>query len=273
MVNSNNINLKVATSSKYSRTYFIIGLLLGLLLGIYVSLKFIQQDNSIDYMPISIQTVTDTATKIKVKKRKKKPIKKSVVKIRNNSKKKIAKNDSLTNDSISLDTNDIIIESDSIQNVNDSINLKTISNKPDSIINEPNDSLRYEVLKVGNKDSDNDIHIAKNELIYAIFVRPQGNRNDFLCSTNYNSKRDSLLINNIKDSDEDGLYVEFWRSPINYTGYKLSHNTLVLFGIYQYTSIQLKYLKNGVLELEYLDNKYNLKCSEDFIPINLKSNL
>lgn len=261
----------MATNNKYSRTYFIIGLLLGLLLGIFASLKFIQRDIKPEYTPINIILNSDTISNQGIK-NSKKNAKKKILKDGNNiSITESIEIDSLSSDSIVLDSNDIAFENDSIGK--DSISVKIASTKSDSISEVSDYSLKYEVLNIDKHNSDGDIHIAKNELIYAIFAQPEGNKNDFLCNTNYNSKRDSLLINNIKETDADGLYVEFWRSPINYTGYKLSNNTLVLFGIYQYTSISLKYLENGVIELDYLDNKFNLKCTESFIAINLKSNL
>lgn len=265
----------MATNNKYSRTYFIIGLLIGLLLGIYLSLKYIQRKNFPTSVPITIQVYEDSSEAKNLKKIKQK------IKIKT-SKKENASYDTaridtlnLSNDMLEKDSSEIVFDNDSSAKVNDSIALNIANNKTDTVENKSDDSLIYKVLKIGEQNhnvNNGDIRIANNELIYAIYVVPQGNRDDFLCNSNQNEKRDSLLVNNIKEADDNGLYVEFWRSPINYTGYKLSKNTLVLFGIYQYTSIMLRYLQNGILELEYLDNKINLKCTDDFISLNLKSN-
>ncbi len=247
-------------NNNYTRTYFIIGLLIGLLIGIYASMKYIERNQKSQFIPITIQSITDTVDNKVLKKSK--PKKKKTTKSKHNTKRKIEK-DSLFNisDSTNLQKKDSTNRIDSSTIVSSSTDSLAVSNADDSI-----DSMQYEVINIGETNSD-EIKIEKDELIYAIYIRPQGDRNNFLC--NSNTKRDSILINNITSRKDDGIYVEFWRSPVNYTGYKLSHNTLVLYGIYQYTSINLKYLPNGILELRYLDNLFNLKCTDDFVSLNL----
>lgn len=261
----------MSTNNKYSRTYFIVGLLLGLLIGIYASLKFIERRDSTKYMPITIETSIDSSNEKVIKEPKSTPKAKPRKKLRDKQTIKKQSNDSIVPDTL-LSKTDSTSTIDSIKYDTISHNIAIIDSTFDSTNEEILDTLVYQVLNIGENSSDDNIHIAKNELIYAIYVKPQGQRSDFLCNSHSNKKRDSLLVNNVTNQNEDGIYVEFWRSPVNYTGYQLNHNTLVLFGVYQYTSIRLTYLPNGVLELNYLDKRYNLKCTDDFLPLNINQN-
>ncbi len=114
------------------------------------------------------------------------------------------------------------------------------------------------------------VKIAKNELIYSMYVIPQGAQSDFLCRTV--NATDSLINNLQKESSksENGLYVEFWRSPINTIGYQLTSNTLILFGFYEYQAVKLKYLPNGLIRLQYLENSFDIGCNDDFTSLVLK---
>jgi hypothetical protein len=203
-------------------------------------------------------------------KKKSKPKKRKQKKRKQKTKPQIT--DSLDTDSLQLLKDSILIDSllhDSLL----ALNIDSISNSTaifdsiysDSLIGNLKDTLQYTTLNIEPPANDNNIHIAKDELIYALYVLPQGKKSDFLCNTH--NKRDSLLANNIKSSGDDGLYVEFWHSPVNYSGYKLSNNTLVLFGVYEYTSIRLKYLPEGLLRLNYHYKTYDLKCTDQFIPL------
>lgn len=61
--------------------------------------------------------------------------------------------------------------------------------------------------------------------------------------------------------------VEFWKSPINYRGYKLGRNKLVLFGIYRADDISLVSL-GSALYLKNHDYYFKLEPSEDFLTLN-----
>jgi hypothetical protein len=164
------------------------------------------------------------------------------------------------------------LSSDSISHNNQQASkiANTDLNTEDSITDQPMiENLDYRPLNIKSSRS-NDIHIAKNELIYAIYVIPQGSKNDFLCRTR--DSRDSILTNNMGAKTDEGMYVEFWRSPVNYSGYKLSNNTLVLFGIYEYTQIRLQYMSTGLLRLKYHEKIYDLKCTEEFNALILPKN-
>ncbi len=246
------------------------GLLIGLIIGLIVS--YSQRDNNTEsnYFPITFQSETPIKVDKVDKPESREKKKKSKVNI---------KQSQLPIDSISIDSNAIISDSLNVDSLlNDSISMLDIDSIDDSIYttdslfkestyDNMDDTLQYTTLNIEPTSSD-EIHIAKDELIYALYVLPQGLKSDFLCKSKNN--RDSLLTNNITRNSDNGLYVEFWHSPVNYTGYKLSSNTLVLFGVYEYTSIRLKYLPDGLLRLHYHRRSYDLKCTDVFIPLLIK---
>lgn len=234
---------------KYSRAYFIIGLLVGLLIGLYFNFRNKTTETTETYTPLYITQSDDTKTDVK------KPIKKK-------RKKKIK----ITQDSLEIDSMHTNIDSlinDSL--INDTLLGDTLINNIDSI-NILGDSLEYRILQI-EPSNDDDIQLSKDELIYAMYAYPEGAKSDFTCKSN--GKLDSVLVNNTTKRTDNGIYIEFWHSPINYSGYKLGFNTLILYGFYEYTSINLKYMNNGQLLLKYKGHKYILKCTDEFINLEL----
>ncbi len=251
----------LTTKQSFTRTYFIIGIIIGLLLAIVYNYRAqkkysIQQSKKEEI----ISKRNDNKTKTTIKKLKPKHKKKK--KSNNNAILKtdtlvgdtITKKDTISNDSIVL-----IQIPDSV--IHDSININ------DSVLFPENDSLEFEILQI-EETKNSDITIAQDELIFAILAFPSGQKDLFACTTK--NDYDSVLVNNVSHRVKDGLYIEFWRSPLNYTGYRLNTNSLVLFGFYEYTTIKLRYTKDGFLELKYKNNTFMLNCTDDFKPLHLK---
>lgn len=65
----------------------------------------------------------------------------------------------------------------------------------------------------------------------------------------------------------DNYAVEFWKSPINYRGYKLGRSKIVLFGIYQADDIALLSIGN-TLFLKNRDFYFKLEPTENFLSLN-----
>ena len=261
------------TKQLYSRTFFIIGIIIGLGFAIIYNYKTKINNEKQDIARIVEQNnISDTTTELKEAKIVKAEIKtEKIVKKKIISKKEPIKVN--TDTAILIDSIKIaIIENDSLRNdsifLNDSIIEDTVivNYDEDTIFAPEDDSLEYKLLEIEPNNSE--INIVKDELIYANILYPSGNKDNFGCNTN--SDYDSILVNNVVRSTKDGLYVEFWHSPINSTGYKLSHNTLVLYGFYEYKNIELKYLKNGFIELKYKNNTLLLQCNDNFTPLHIE---
>lgn len=104
-----------------------------------------------------------------------------------------------------------------------------------------------------------DVEVARDELLFINNVK--------IKSINTDSKRiDSLLID---DNPKTNNYVrvEFWKSPINYSGYKLGSNKLVLFGVYEPEKMKLEQAGDQLLMI-YKGLAYELQQSEEFVQLD-----
>jgi hypothetical protein len=62
------------------------------------------------------------------------------------------------------------------------------------------------------------------------------------------------------------LQVEFWESPLNFSGYKMSKNSLILYGLDQIESVSLL-LHDEVLFLKYHGIYFPLALTSEFLPL------
>lgn len=93
---------------------------------------------------------------------------------------------------------------------------------------------------VFNTDGGDDIVVRKDELISEKVVS--------LVNLDGTNLIDSIRSKEAGIREEPGksITVEFWQSPLNYKGYKLSRNRLVLFGFDQEEQVSLYRLDNAV---------------------------
>lgn len=62
------------------------------------------------------------------------------------------------------------------------------------------------------------------------------------------------------------LRVEFWKSPVNYSGYRLTESRLVLFGVFAIDSVNL-IQREDALWLVVMGDRFSLKETYDFKPL------
>ncbi|MFA5782322.1 MAG: hypothetical protein WC868_08635 [Bacteroidales bacterium] len=118
-------------------------------------------------------------------------------------------------------------------------------------------------IDINTYSASDNIPIKKDQLIYAkSFTIPgidQFNNDD-------PDKIDSLLTDNKANTlnkFKNMFSVEFWKSPINYKGYKTGKNKLVLFGIDQFNMISFKML-NKTLYMKYISDYYQVDKTSEF---------
>lgn len=117
---------------------------------------------------------------------------------------------------------------------------------------------------VSSNDND-EIVVRKDEMIFVRNIKPSGESP----LNNDGQNLDSLLVDNNSNNIKILSYqVEFWKSPINYKGYKMDNDKIVLFGIYEYAKVKLRWT-NETLFLDYLDNVYKLEETSGFEPFVL----
>lgn len=128
------------------------------------------------------------------------------------------------------------------------------------------DSLPYadSILQSGNF-SDN-IIIRKDELLSIKTIELKN-----LDPPESMSHADSLLekVSEIREdrsnSQKRSMQIEFWKSPLNYKGYKLSKYNVILYGLTDTENLKI-YTLNGVLYMKNTSAVYKLEYNADFKP-------
>lgn len=103
----------------------------------------------------------------------------------------------------------------------------------------------------------NDITIKKDELLL---------RKNIILNIPIDTKLDSLMGITSQNANEQKVTVEFWKSPINYRGYKRSPNKIVIYGILNFNEVQF-ISKNKNVYLIDNNNKYSLKLTDEFLKL------
>lgn len=87
----------------------------------------------------------------------------------------------------------------------------------------------------------------------------------------HKSHTDSLLekVSDIKDNrDKNGkqsMQIEFWKSPLNYKGYKLSKYNVILYGLTDTQNLKL-YTLDAIFYMKHASVVYKLDYNSDFKP-------
>ena len=165
------------------------------------------------------------------------------------------KDSALLNDSLYVDSvNKNLVEKDSVEMIK---NNNTDSLNEDSIV-------EGETIST-SQQNENNIVVMKDKLV---FVRQINlTKSEEIADTTKNSYLDSLLTDQkyAKKKSPNIYRVEFWKSPINYKGYKLIKDKLILFGIEQFDLVSLNYF-NKKLYIKYLNDYYFIEETDNFRP-------
>lgn len=155
----------------------------------------------------------------------------------------------------------------------DKSTIKYDKTKRNSSYNSPTDTISDNYTSDTNtviSEGSNDIVIAKDEYLATRLIEVKGfNRNN-----SKDTKLDSILINDkTKANYTNIIKTEFWRSPINYKGYKFINNNLILFGIYDFDEVILEFSANK-LYMNYKNNYFYIEKTSNFQPlIQLKTKI
>ncbi len=77
---------------------------------------------------------------------------------------------------------------------------------------------------------------------------------------------DSLIGNTTSTSREQVFYVEFWESPLNSVGYKMSKTRIVFYGIKIYELAEINHHREKFY-LRYMNELYPLEFTNTFKPL------
>lgn len=123
------------------------------------------------------------------------------------------------------------------------------------------DSLLKDSSITSNQNTNENFIVRKDELLDSKNVQVVNLQNEEI------NPSDSLLekvsgIKNPKNS-VSSLKIEFWQSPINYKGYKMTKNKIVLFGINAEDNIKLFHLEDDIF-MKCNQNVFRLYFTDDF---------
>jgi hypothetical protein len=104
-------------------------------------------------------------------------------------------------------------------------------------------------------------------------------RDRMVQSQTYQIKKKKRILTSLDSLKDEGLnireesfgktlLIEFWESPINFTGYKLGKSKLVLYGINPQSKIQIEETGKDSLKLFEGDVLFNFVKTQEFKPIN-----
>jgi hypothetical protein len=127
------------------------------------------------------------------------------------------------------------------------------------------DSVLIDAYYLSAENKAKDVVVAKDELLFIKQIKVSG-----LSDKSGNNDLDSLLLDDrgLKAQKKNIVKVEFWKSPINYQGYKWDTRKLVLFGFYEFDYIKLKYF-DGNYYMQYGTLFYHLDLSDTFKSLSL----
>ena len=155
------------------------------------------------------------------------------------------------------------------QNAKDSANIYNDSIKTHQI----NPETRKNIPETLNPIIDNDnrnINVVKDELIYTLEIpidnKEQQKKNE------EESKLSNELTDNPQPVQKQNLLIEFWKSPLNYQGYRMSANRLVIYGLSDVETPEFLFYNNSLYLLYYNEKHdsydyYHLDNTEQFKPL------
>jgi hypothetical protein len=110
---------------------------------------------------------------------------------------------------------------------------------------------------------DRNINVVKEELIYTLEVPLEDK--DLQKKNEEESKLSNELTDNLQTSRKEMLLVEFWKSPLNYQGYRMSANNLIIYGFADIETPDFIFFNSSVF-MNDNDNYYHLENTEQFKP-------
>ncbi|HTB06936.1 MAG TPA: hypothetical protein VK806_08295 [Bacteroidia bacterium] len=133
----------------------------------------------------------------------------------------------------------------------------------DTLTNGPGNA---DSLIAEKEQSDSNIVVMTNQLI-TVSSLPVKNI-DSVSSNKSNARSDSMLasMTNTSEEEDPSVYrVEFWQSPLNFKGYKMSIGKLVLYGINSTGHVALVKSDDGYYLLAN-QSAYKVMYTDDFKP-------
>lgn len=230
----------MAEEKKSRLTFLLLGVLIGLVIGVMALLVVQFNNKPANDEKVAESTIERIADKVLtllyLKKEKEEPKEENApALIVNNNKSKTSK----ITDSTAIQPQ-VVAEADSVK-----------KNYSDTV------SVYNEII------TEEDITIKKDE-----FIESRNIDVVIIGDVDMKSQSDSLLeetadVQIEKNNSKVSFTVEFWKSPINYRGYKMGKNKLILFGINPDDTIKLYWMEDEMY-LKLPNVVYHMEMNNDF---------
>ncbi len=155
----------------------------------------------------------------------------------------------------------IKIVEQSISNTSSEEKKEDKSDKKVSINTKNSPNINYN--EIDNLLKEDDINVAQEELLSV--------KNIKVIDLDVNAKRDTLTgqLAGVTSSDYPNLFfVEFWKTPLNSKGYRMTRNRVILYGLSDFSSITI-YKVDDNFYLKNDDVVYKISSGTEFKPMEL----
>lgn len=160
------------------------------------------------------------------------------------------------------DIDNIKIVEQSVSNTNSENKKENETDKRKSIITKNSPNINYKEVDELLKE---DINVAKEELLSV--------KNIKVIDLDTNFKRDTLtgqLAGVISSDYPNMFFVEFWKTPLNSKGYRMTRNRVILYGLSDFSNITI-YKVDDNYYLKEDDVVYKVSSGTEFKPMELVS--
>jgi hypothetical protein len=115
-------------------------------------------------------------------------------------------------------------------------------------------------------EDDSDIVVMTNQLVSVLSVHLQNKDTNTISKKNKETDSTLAAMSDVNDLKEQTNYrIEFWKSPLNYKGYKMSRGKIILYGINPITSVNLT-LEEGDYYLLVNQGAFKVDFTDDYKP-------
>ncbi|MCC6181785.1 MAG: hypothetical protein IT237_08130 [Bacteroidia bacterium] len=150
------------------------------------------------------------------------------------------------------------VEAKSSKDTKDSEGSKS---KHQGINTKKSPSINY--AEVDKLIKEEDVSVAAEELLSV--------KNIKVINLDTKEKKDTLvgqLAGVISNDYPDMFFVEFWKTPLNSKGYRMTHNRVILYGLSDFSNITI-YKVDGNFYLKDEDVVYKISSGTEFKPMEL----
>lgn len=131
--------------------------------------------------------------------------------------------------------------------------------------------MAYNILDSSDvSSSGEDVIVKKDQLLFSIPIKPipldDLKEEKSMAQSTADKLNPAAGLPETKEAES--VQVEFWISPVNYKGYRLINDKLVLFGIEEPDAVRLYSLDGGLL-MKYGKEYFKLQPASDFVSFNV----